>query len=187
MATGMGGKNPNKKNSTSFSKVHQPANNDVSPGCKGKDELRPAPCKAGPGRPKGRRNKRTEAQFAFEQMGYNPAEVQVALALRLQEIIAKGMDEDTTDHLGNIVPGKVFTILQRCKLLEQLSRMNDVLMQYQAPKATPEMEEYNIPASQEEQEEEQEVRILAPLTPKELMESKKKMLEDKIALKNRLG
>lgn len=165
---------PQKRNQTSFSSTHQPTsrvgeNTGLVP--KG----RKPPGKAGPGRPKGRRNKRTEAQEAFQRLGYNPTEIQVALAKQIAEMLEAGVDDE----------GNKLTMSKRCSLIKQLATLNEVLMQYQSSKAAPEVEEY-FAGNDEDYEDEESTEVSRPLSQKQLMDSRK-LMTAKQNLFNRLG
>lgn len=170
----MAEKMPNKQNQTSFSSTHQPAsrvgenNRKDLPAAQGRP-----PRHTGPGRPKGRRNKRTEAQDAFAEMGYNPSQAQVALVMQLKEILEAGIDDD----------GKTLTMTKKVQLIRQIAEINDKLMQYQSSKAAPEVEEY-LAGNDEDFEDLGEIQ--RPLTAKELMDSRK-MMSTKKGLEERFG
>lgn len=122
------------------------------------------------GRAIGRKNKRTEAQEAFKRMGYNPAEVQIALAKELMNQL-----------VTNCYDGRPMTIRERESVFGQLLRVNELLMQYQCPKAQVEIE---VEFEEIDEEEEEASRAIEqrPLSDKELLEAKKKM-----SLQDRLG
>ena len=166
---------PQRRNQGSFTSLNQPASRvgEVSSGR--------APTKSpaqGRGRPKGRRNKKTEAQEAFKALGYDPTKVQVALAQRLEEMLVAGINDD----------GKPFKVSERCALLQQLANLNDKLMSYQSSKAGVEVEEYVVPADEDE-DGVQEAEVLEEprqLTAKDLLESRRAM-NTHMRLKDRLG
>lgn len=171
---------PHKRNQTSFSSTHQPPSNSTG---EFHGLVRRAPeGNRGKGRVKGRRNKKTEAMEAFAKMGYNPTEVQVALALQISQILEKGEDDDNVDEAGN---PKKLTMTKRCQLIRQLAELNDKLMQYQSSKAAPEIEEYTENEDGEEVEEEKAPEG-TPLNNKQLMEARK-IMAAKQSLSSRFG
>lgn len=137
------------------------------------------------GRPKGSRNKKTEAQEAFAAMGYNPTEIQITLAKQIQEMLERGEDDD----------GKKFTISRRCMLIDQLASINDKLMSYQSAKAIPSVEQYKpegveeeaVPVTAELPTTEPAAR--KPLSITELIEARKSMTQQATinSLQGRIG
>lgn len=164
----MAEKMPQKRNQTSFTSVNQPTSR-VGEQLGG----RIPPKSPSKGRPKGRRNKRTVAQEAFESMGYNPAEAQVAIVQQILEMLEKGVDDE----------GNKITQTTRRQLIKEFATLNADLMAYQSSKASPEMEEYEIDNGEDTGPEAEQPR---PLTAKELLTSRQ-LMDKKSDLNERFG
>lgn len=115
--------------------------------------------------------KKTVARRAFEDMGYNPMETQIQMVQKYQEMLSTGVGWDGKTKL---------TSQQRDGFANQIIQINKDLMQYQTTKATAETPE----PSNKPEEIEQNVEDNGPLSPSDLLSTKKKMasrrLEDKI-------
>ena len=145
---------PQCRNSTSFSSTNQPA-----PRTKAKAQAF-------------NRSKKTQAQQALQNAGYNPIQVHIGLAEKYNKMIV-----DNTNWRGGEASGKEIETY-----VKELTKINETLASYYSSKAPIEtsVESTSIEDSVTA---DAPVDPSAPLTPKELMEARRSMigrLEDKL-------
>lgn len=152
------GRVPQRKNSTSFSKTHQPDNYDHLKGERGSANR------------KKRYAKKTQAQTALEEAGHNPMQVLIGMQTKYAEMI-----KNKKNWVGADATAKELDAYVR-----EFTKINENLATYQSSKApvqteddTP--EEVSTGTAQVDED--------APLTDRQLMDARKKMiarLEDKL-------
>lgn len=112
-------------------------------------------------RPIARPEKKSVAAAAFKKMGFNPMETQISLVLMYQDMLARKKGWT----------GEDITSKERENFCKEISKINDSLIPYQTAKAMP------TTASQEVEQYEPEQEENRPLSPSELLATRKDMGE----------
>lgn len=149
---------PQKRNSTTFSKTHQPDNYDHLKGERGSANR------------KKRYTKKTQAQDALANAGHNPMQVLIGMSEKYQKMIADGVNWT----------GMPATSKELDAYVREFTKINENLATYQSCKAPVQTEddtpEQNISGPEVVDEN-------APLTDRQLMNARKNMiarLDDKL-------
>ncbi len=172
----LGGRQPQKRNQTSFSSTYQPDSSRRSRGNKPKTVTGLVETTA-----KKRGLKRTQAQRVMQEQNFNPMENMVAMAQQLENMIAKKIDWW----------GEPATKTDLKQFQTQYIKLNERLLEYQSSKAPVQICTEDQQAIEEAEAEERAKHIEdvkpeqietvdkdTPLSITELANAKKNMLKD---------